>query len=120
MAGMTLEAFESQVTSACAVSPIVGGVSTVASGVTLICLRAHLVDGSFVDAFYNEATGRTSFALIKGTDRIFGADNTSRWHWHPFDAPDTHIPTPDPVTFEVFLMQIEERLTLAPFETSPR
>jgi hypothetical protein len=110
MAGMTLETFETQVTSACAASLIVVGVSAVASGVTWLCLRAHFADGSFADAFFNEATGRTSFALIKAARRIFGADNTGGWHWHPFDAPETHIPTTEAVAFEDFLTRIEERL----------
>ncbi|HEY4688825.1 MAG TPA: hypothetical protein VIK33_05910 [Anaerolineae bacterium] len=110
MAGMTLEAFESQVTSTCAVSPIVISVSIVAAGVAWLCLRAHLSAGSFVDAFYNEATGRTSFALIKDGHRIFGADNTGRWHWHPFEAPDSHAPASESVAFDDFLNRIEEYL----------
>ena len=107
---MTLEAFELQVTSACAESPIVVGVSVVASGVTWLNLRAHLTDGTFADAFYNEATGKTSFALIKDTRRIFGADNKGGWHWHLFDAPETHSPASDAVTFNDFLSRIEARL----------
>ena len=81
-----------------------------ASGVTWLHLRAHLADGSFADAFYNEATGKTAFALIKSERRIFGADNTGGWHWHPFETPDSHNPTPEAVTFENFLGRIEERL----------
>ena len=107
---MTLEAFEAQVTSACAASKIVAGISTVASGITWIHLRAHLSDGSFADAFYNEATEKTAFALIKNERRIFGADNTGGWHWHPFDAPDSHEPSSDAIAFDQFLARIEERL----------
>jgi hypothetical protein len=107
---MTLEAFELQVTSACAESPIVVGVSVVASGVTWLNLRAHLTDGTFADAFYNESTGKTSFALIKEGRRIFGADNRGGWHWHPFGAPETHVSGSTTVTFKEFLSRIEERL----------
>lgn len=110
MARMTLEAFETQVTSACATSSIVVGVSMVASGVTWLCLRAYLGDGSFIDAFYNEDTSRTSFALIEDARRVFGADNTGGWHWHPFESPDTHTPTAETVTFEDFLNRVEEWL----------
>ena len=110
MAGMTLEEFETQVTSACGASPVVVGVSTGAIGVTWLRLRAHLEDGTFVDAFYNEATGRTSFALIEETYRVLGADNTGGWHWHPFESPDSHVPVTEPVTFNDFLNRIEERL----------
>ncbi len=109
MADMTLEAFEAQVTLACAASPVVAGVSTAASGVTWIRLRAHLADGSFADAFYNEATGKTAFALIKTEKRVFGADNTGGWHWHPFESPESHVPAGNAVTFEEFLRRIEEQ-----------
>ncbi len=108
MADLTLEAFEAQVASACAASPVVAGVSTVASGVTWIRLRAHLTDGSFADAFHNEATGKTAFALIKDEKRVFGADNTGGWHWHPFESPESHVPASDAVTFEEFLRRIIE------------
>jgi len=109
MADLTLEAFEAQVTSACAASPVVVGVSTVAAGVTWLHLRAHFADASFADAFYNEATGKTAFALIKDERRIFGADNKGGWHWHPFDAPETHIQSPDAIAFKDFLSRIEDR-----------
>jgi len=97
MADLTLEEFERQVTSACATSAIVASISTVKSGVTWVNLRAHLTDGSFADAFYNEATGKTAFSLIQGESRIFGADNTGSWHWHPFDAPESHVPAGVPL-----------------------
>jgi hypothetical protein len=104
---MTLEQFEIEVTSACATSPIVAGVSTLGVGVTWISLRAYLTDGSFVDAFHNQASGKTAFALIKANQRIFGADNTGGWHWHPREQPDSHALTSAPVTFMEFLAQIE-------------
>ena len=107
---MTLEQFESEVTSACSHSPIVAGVSTPGVGVTWIRLRAYLTDGSFVDAFHNYATGKTAFALIKADRRILGADNTGGWHWHPWEKPDSHVPTSQPVTFQEFLGQIENLL----------
>ncbi len=88
MADMTLEAFEAQVTLACAASPVVAGVSTAASGVTWIRLRAHLADGSFADAFYNEATGKTAFALMsllqKGVASLLSGSlfqKTKRFSW---------------------------------------
>jgi hypothetical protein len=74
-------------------------------------LRAHLIDDSFTDAFYNEATGKTAFALIKNERRIFGADNEGGWHWHPFEAPETHMPAKTSITFDEFLKRIEEHFT---------
>ncbi len=73
---MTLDEFENQVISACASSPAVMGVSVFGIGITWIRLRAYLADGSILDAFYNEMTRKTAFAVIKGEQRIFGADNT--------------------------------------------
>jgi hypothetical protein len=104
---VTLEDFERQVAEACAASPIVAGISVVNAGLTWITLRAHLMDGTFVDAFFNEATGRTAFALIADDKRIFGADNTDRWHWHPFAAPESHVPASGPIAFQDFLKEIE-------------
>lgn len=110
MAGLTLEAFEDQVSSVCAASLSVTSISIVASGVTWVHIRAYLQDGSFVDAFFNEATGKTAFALIKDENRIFGADNTGGWHWHLFESPESHTVAPDEIRFEEFLARIEERL----------
>jgi hypothetical protein len=107
MAGLTLESFEHQVSTACAASSIVTGVSTIASGITWLQLRAYLGDGSFIDTFFNEATGRTSFAWIKDNHRVFGADNTGDWHWHPLESPDDHIPVDAAVAFDEFIGQIE-------------
>ena len=64
MDGISLGEFESCITSACAYSPIIIGVSTIAVGVTWLRLRAYLEDGSFLDTFYNATTGKTAFALI--------------------------------------------------------
>jgi hypothetical protein len=107
MAGLTLESFQNQVSAACVASSIVTGVSTIASGVTWLQLRAYLLDGSFIDTFFNEATGRISFALIKDNRRIFGADNTGDWHWHPFESPDDHISSNEAISFDDFMRQIE-------------
>lgn len=107
---MTLEQFEIEVTSACAVSPTVTGVATLGAGITWVHLRAYLNDGSLVDAFYNQATGKTAFALIKAGERIFGADNTEGWHWHPFAEPTSHVPSTRAVIFREFLEQIEQHL----------
>ena len=107
MGGIALEQFEGQVTSLCATSSVVVGISTVAVGVTWLHLRAYLVDGSFVDTFYNDVSDRTAFALIKNERRIFGADNTGGWHWHPFEDPENHQPADQAVSFRDFLDRVE-------------
>ncbi len=63
--------------------------------------------GYFIEVFYNTATGKVSFALIREGNRIYGKDNAkSGWHMHPKDAPDTHVPC-QPVTFSQFLAEVE-------------
>lgn len=107
---MTLDEFENQVISSCAASQIVVSVAVIGSGITWLRLRAFLVDESFVEAFFNETTQKTAFARIKGDNRIFGADNTGGWHWHPLSAPDEHIKTVKAVSFPEFLEQVEKAL----------
>src|SRR3972149_3925800 len=107
---MTLDEFEVQVISACAASPIVVGVAVIGSGITWLRLRAYLTDESFIEAFFNEATQKTAFAHIKDGIRIFGADNTGGWHWHPLDVPEEHIRTGEAVSYPEFLKQVEDTL----------
>jgi hypothetical protein len=72
----------------------------------ILKLRAHLGVLAFVDVFFNAETGKISFALIKDTHRIFGADNTRGWHLHPFDTPNDHQPCAA-MSYENFLEQVE-------------
>lgn len=74
---------------------------------TSISLRVGLTSGAFVDAFYNEQTGTTAFALIEQERRVFGVDNTGGWHVHPFSDPTQHHPLPDPMSFAEFVAEIE-------------
>lgn len=64
--------------------------------------------GGYIDAFHNEQTGTTAYALIDKGQRIFGADNTGGWHYHPFHDPTRHEPLADAMTFAVFVAQIEQ------------
>jgi hypothetical protein len=105
---MTLDEFENQVIAACAGSSIVVSVSLTGVGITWLRIRAYLIDGSFLETFYNEVTGKTSFALIMGDKRIFGADNSGGWHWHLFEAPDEHVLAVEKIDFHVFLSRVEE------------
>ncbi len=104
---MTIDEFEIQVISACAASPIVVSVAVIGSGITWLRLRAYLIDESFIETFFNEATQKVAFAHIRDGKRIFGADNTGGWHWHPIDAPETHFPAKEQVSFSAFLQQIK-------------
>jgi hypothetical protein len=75
---------------------------------TSISLRIPMAIGGFVDTFYNEETGTTAYALIQADRRVFGADNTGRWHLHPFDDPDRHDALPAAMSFAEFIAEIEE------------
>jgi len=71
-----------------------------------------LIDESFIEAFFNEASQKVAFARIQDGMRIFGADNTGGWHWHPLDAPEKHIPTKAAVSFPAFIQRVEDDLKL--------
>jgi len=76
---------------------------------TSINLRLTLTTGGFIDAFYNEQTGTTAFALIRQSQRVFGADNTGGWHVHPFADPDRHELLPGGMSFAEFIAEIERQ-----------
>jgi len=63
----------------------------------------------YIDVFYNAESGKRAYALIKDNERIFGADNTGRWHKHPFANPDGHTFCKE-VSFEDFLKETFEFL----------
>jgi len=107
---LTTTEFAKEVFTICASCPVIVSTTITGLGVTWIRIRAILVDSSFIEAFFNEATNKTAYALVKGNKRIFGADNTHGWHWHPFAAPDTHIPAPEPISFIQFLQEVESHL----------
>lgn len=56
-------------------------------------IKAVITKKTFINIFYNADTLKYSFALIKNGKRIFGADNSRKWHVHPFDNPDSHKET---------------------------
>ena len=70
-------------------------------------LRVHLGASLFIDIFFNAETSKTSFALIKDAQRIFGVDNTRGWHLHPFGSPESHCPC-EVMSFVSFLRQVED------------
>src|SRR5690606_24983975 len=108
MASLTLEEFERQVQSVCAESSIVESVIIFTSTETSILWRVFLTNNTFVDVYYSESKGKTSFAHIKDNKRIFGADNAGGWHWHPVKEPDSHVPSKDEIKFEEFMKKLEE------------
>jgi len=104
-----LSEFEQQVFSVALASTVCGVPAVRRLTATSIALRIDISTGGFVDAFYNEQTGTTAFALIREGRRVFGADNTGGWHVHPFADPDRHTPLPGAVSFRAFVTEIERR-----------
>lgn len=57
-------------------------------------------------------TGKTSYMLIHGEQRVLGYDNYRFWHCHPFDRPQKHIPCDEPAVEDVIaeMKEAVERL----------
>jgi len=104
---MTLAEFQQQVVAVALASPICGIPVVCRLSATSINLRVEITTGDFVDIFYNEQTGTTAFALIRASQRIFGADNTGGWHWHPFANPEQHALLASEMSFAEFVAEIE-------------
>lgn len=72
-------------------------------------IRLWLND-SFVEVFYRQKTGNTSYAYIEKRKRVFGANNMKiGWHLHPFGMVKEHKPIEPPST-EDFLQMLETEL----------
>ena len=106
MSQETPEALRDRVLQVCAASPGVAAYTVRSLDADVLSLRVHLINGSFVEAFFNTATERVAFALISDDRRIYGKDNAKvGWHEHPAEAPQLHRPCA-PVTFEEFLAEL--------------
>ena len=106
---MTLAEFEQQVFAVALISPVCDIPSVMRLTATAIKLRIETTAGGYIDAFFNEQTGTTAYALIDGDKRIFGADNTGGWHQHPFHDPTRHDPIPSAMIFAEFIAQVEQQ-----------
>ncbi len=106
---MTLSEFEQQVFAVAMASSICGIPAVRRLTATFISLRIDVTSGGFIDAFYNERTGTTAYALIHQNRRPFGADNTGGWHVHPFADPNRHDPLPDTISFAEFVAEVERQ-----------
>ena len=106
---MTLIEFEQQVFAVAMASHICGIPAVRRLTATSINLRLSVATGGFIDAFYNEQTGTTAFALIRHGRRAFGADNTGGWHVHSFADPDRHNALPGAMSFAEFVAGIERQ-----------
>jgi len=79
-----------------------------------ISLRLYIQQDLFIQVFHGEVTGSLYFALLEGSQRIFGIDRDSgEWHLHPYDAPHQHVPCPEglgPKPLLAFLARVEKLL----------
>ncbi len=106
---MTIEEFERAVFQAADQSPLCDVPLIRNLTPTFEAIRVPLTFGGFIDAFFNQETGTTAFALIRDDKRIFGADNTGGWHLHPFENPEEHRALANAMTFADFVQAVEER-----------
>jgi hypothetical protein len=65
-------------------------------------MRIVLSSNMFIDVFYSASKKRIDFALIKVGNRVFGIDNLSGWHRHPFGEVEQHEAMKDPTLEEIF------------------
>ena len=106
MALLTLREVYRHIVDTSAPSPMVTGIELLLLDERVLKLRVHLGAVAFVEVFFNAETGKTSFALTKDRQRIFGVDNTRGWHTPPFDSPESYHPCEARV-FARFLRQMD-------------
>ena len=107
---MTLTEFEQQVVCVAMASPACGIPSLRRQTASSITLRIKVAPDAFTEAFHNDRTGTTAYALIRHGRRIFGADNTGGWHVHPLDNPEIHVPLDGAMSFSDFVVEIEKKI----------
>ena len=108
---MTVEEFEHMVYASVDRSTICDSPFIVRQRGPSIKLRIDLLVGGFIEAYYNEETGTTAYALIQNGIRTFGADNATSWHYHSFESPGLHIALRTEMKFAEFLGEVERRLS---------
>ena len=106
MASLTLEEFEKEIYKATSQWKWGEVPVTLKLTPTSIKIRICISQDIFIDCFFNEMTGRTSFTLIEKGDRIFGANNTGGWRLHPFENPSDHNPLSQSILFSDFLNMV--------------
>ena len=105
-----MDEFERHLEAICHELSFVRSVAIFASTESSNLWRVTLSDDTFIDVYYSEITGKISFAHIKDGRRILGADNAGGWHWHPSEAPDSHLPSASEITIEEFMKVLKSSL----------
>jgi hypothetical protein len=92
-------------------SPLVVKIIVLSESIEHIQLRILLTDLSFIDVYYHQESGKTSYTQILDNKRIFAADNKRHiWHWHPREDPSQHIEAGREISFDEFLVEIEKAI----------
>ena len=106
---MTLDEFEVMIATDVARSPLCDVVVVRESAEQTIKLRVLLYIDAYIDIYFNERNGTTSYALVQDGRRVFAADNARGWHYHPFEDPGKHVWLNGAMTFMEFLAAIQRR-----------
>lgn len=107
MAKVTVSDYSKEIARICSESKIVKNWDVKIYEGVVARIRIFLVDKSFIDIYYNFATGKTSFAWIRDNRRIYGADNLGYWHSHPIENPERHVKSTE-ISFKQFLLTVEK------------
>lgn len=107
MAFVAVFQFRQNVERVCSESDSVMRISILSETNRQVRMRIFLANRSILDVYYSSKTGKTAFSQIKDEKRIFGADNTGGWRWHPVEAPEAHVSSPMEITFEEFWKKLE-------------
>jgi hypothetical protein len=61
---------------------------------SIVSGRAFIDNAIFLSFYFNQTTTTQAFALVKGTNRIWGIDfdDIRGWHLHPIGSPQDHMP----------------------------
>ncbi len=115
MAGLTLSDFIEDLRGACDRSNLVVSYDIRVLDNIVLKTRIILAIEAFIEVYYNPANGNCSYSLIKGSQRIYGADNAFiGWHIHPFENPGEHR-SRNELSFSEFLRTVEHWVSQHPF-----
>jgi hypothetical protein len=82
--------FAKQIILACSKYNFIQGIEIQLIDEPVVKIKAVIDSVTFISIFHNAETQKYSFPLIKSDQRIFGADNSKKWHLHPFENPGYH------------------------------
>jgi len=110
----TVEELLSEVRQALSRHPYYGRYETISRGTHYGKFRLIINNEFFVQINRNETASLTNFALIHGTQRIYGRDEyRGNWHRHPVAASESHDRSPEgsqSVSLTEFLAEVDALL----------